>query len=155
MLADAADQLVIAPLVDDDQVALQRRLQIQAGEVIQMALQVRIRRSEFLDRAFPVLSDEVLPAPRIPRLEHLDLVPAGQQLGHYAAQKMGVAVVPVREQRVIEHHNAHGGLSCGRRPAISTPLSTGAAADRRRGPVPTRTSARDREPHSPRPFGPP
>src|SRR3712207_8073977 len=56
-------------------------------------------------------SKEVGQAPAVARLEHAHLVAPAEQLAGHAAQEVGVAVVPVGHQRVVEHRDFHATLS--------------------------------------------
>ena len=54
-----------------------------------------------------VLGLEVRAAPRAPRLVDIDRVAARDEFAAHAAQEMRVAVVPVGDQRMAEHYDAH------------------------------------------------
>src|SRR3546814_16336813 len=54
-----------------------------------------------------MLGLQVGPAPAVARLQHPNAMAARKQFPHDAAQEMGVAVVPVGDQRVIEHDELH------------------------------------------------
>src|SRR3712207_8641552 len=45
--------------------------------------------------------------PKSPLFPYPTLFRSGQQFAHHAAQEVGVAVVPVGQEGVIEHHDPH------------------------------------------------
>ncbi len=72
----------------------------------------RDNRNVFLElRAGAGLRHQIAATPGVARLQHGETVPARQDLRGDATQEMRVAVVPVRHQRVAEHHEAHAGAS--------------------------------------------
>jgi hypothetical protein len=73
-----------------------------------------------------VLGLEVEPAPGVVRLVHLEAVAALEQLVADAAQEMGVAVVPVGDQRMTEHYDAHAVSTAGPEAAPASTLPFGA-----------------------------
>ena len=54
-----------------------------------------------------VLGPQVLHAPGVGRLVDADVVPAQQELAGDAAEEVGVAVIPVGDERVIEQDDLH------------------------------------------------
>ena len=72
-----------------------------------MTNQLWVRFLKLDERLSPVLRDEILNTPRIFRLVNLDFMSARQQLRRNATQKMSVAMIPIRDQRLIKQDYAH------------------------------------------------
>jgi hypothetical protein len=105
---DRADELRVVPLVHEDQVrAVERRVEVERRGRVAEALDAGVERAEAVEGPRPVVLFQVDPAPRVLGLVDPHRVAPAGQLGRHAAQKVGVAVVPVREDRVVEHHDAH------------------------------------------------
>ena len=103
------------PLVDDDHVgALERTIEIEARQIVGGRAEPRERRWNSRNGSLAVIRQEMAPAPAVRRLVQRDLVPARHQLAHDAAQEMGVAVVPVRHERVVEEDELHADRFLGR-----------------------------------------
>ena len=114
MLADAPNEFVRVPFVNDHKTgAFQRHVQIEQVQFVTDRLQLRIHRVEFANRFLPVLRHQIFVAPRIGRLVDHNVVPARNQFRRDAAKEMGVPVVPIRNEGVVEHHDFHAITSAG------------------------------------------
>ena len=108
MFADATDEFVRVPFVDDDEVsALECVLEIECRERVLRGTQLRIGGMEAANWFLAVFRAQALQAPRILRLINVNAVAARHQLRGDAAEEMRVAVIPVRQERVIKHYDAH------------------------------------------------
>src|SRR5436190_864599 len=58
-----------------------------------------------------LFGNQVLKTPRVVRFIDLHFMSSTQQLGRDATQKVRIAVIPVRHQRLIEHCYAHAARS--------------------------------------------
>lgn len=74
---------------------------------IRMLLERWINLPKGVDQRLAVISDEVLQTPCVRRLIDENLVAARDQLRGDSPEKMGVPVVPVRKQRVVEERDFH------------------------------------------------
>src|SRR5690349_2464374 len=72
------------------------------------ALEPGVRLLEKPQRRGAALALQVTRAPAIQRLKHLDREPEMMELTDDTPQEMGIAVIPVRLERVIEECAAHG-----------------------------------------------
>jgi hypothetical protein len=73
--ANALDEPWLVPLVDEREIdAVERLVEGELGPV-RRTRQLREDPGELAQRLLPVLTHEVLQAPRVPRLEDHDLVP--------------------------------------------------------------------------------
>ena len=99
---------MIVPLVDNDQISpVQRFIEIEAAQVILDALQAGIPLLEFPDWKFALLGAEVIETPTIARLINAKVMTARNQIAGDSPQEMGVAMIPVGKQRMVEHHDPH------------------------------------------------
>jgi hypothetical protein len=106
--ADPGDQLGLVPLVDEDEVGLvEGGVDVEFPRVVGSGLEVREGAGELAQRLLAVLALEVGAAPAVGRFVDRHLVPAVLQLGGDAAEEVGVAVVPVGDQRVGEDDDLH------------------------------------------------
>src|SRR3954454_19810544 len=96
MAANRFDQLMVVPLVDQNQVCvIQLAVEIQRIKVVLLAEQSRVGPTKAANRLLTVLLDQVLTTPGPNRLENGDVMPPSEQFGDNAPQKMRVPVVPV------------------------------------------------------------
>ena len=110
VFSDPVHQVVVVPLVHEHYIGIgQGRVEVQRIERVARASQVGERLHEAEDGAVPAVGDEVLHAPCGPRFIDAHGEPAIHQLGGDASQEMRITVVPVGDQRVIEHDNVHDG----------------------------------------------
>ena len=106
-MTEMGDDGRVGPFMDEDEVGtLKRRFVVaiagvgpdgEAGEVV----------AEALDRLGAGIGQEVGPAPTLFGLKSKGLVATGLEFAQDAAKKMGVAVVPVRDQRMGVEHDPH------------------------------------------------
>src|SRR5690606_4068404 len=94
----------------DDVDAVQHGVEIEGVEPVVAPDDVRKGRAERGERRRPMLGKKVPAAPAVLRLVDADLVAAAPQLADNTAEEMGVPVIPVRNDRVIEEGEAHGRL---------------------------------------------
>ena len=127
--AQAAHQLGRVPLVDQHQVgAVQGAVEVERRQVVEMAREVRIDAAEAGERRLaPLLREQVGAAPAVARLLDLDAVPALPQGPAIAAQEVGVAVVPVRLQRVAEEDDVERRTAHTAAPPTTTSGTRGSA----------------------------
>jgi hypothetical protein len=115
---DRGHERRLGPLVDHHEIGIaQRGVEVDRFPLVRLAAQTRIGAMEAGDRLVAVIAMQVGAAPAVERLQHAHLVSAIQQLAHHAAEEMRVAVIPVRDERVVEHHDAHAILRRSRRAA--------------------------------------
>ena len=122
--AEGGDEVGLVPLVDQDEVGpVQRPVEVREGAGVGLGLgQVGVGLAPAPERRLALVADQVLAAPAGGGLEDPDLVAAGAQLAHDAAQEVGVAVVPAGGQRVAEDHHPHAArLRATRRAARRSP----------------------------------
>jgi hypothetical protein len=62
---------------------------------------------ELIDRFGARITQEIAPAPPVGGLEDVDRVTSAPQFADHSAQEGGVAMVPVRYQRVAEQLHVH------------------------------------------------
>jgi hypothetical protein len=106
MPPDVFDKGMIVPFVDYDEVcSIELTIQIQRFQIVTYAGQTRIGRSKPSNRAVPIFGQEVSHTPSICRLIHLDIMTPRQQLGCYPPKEVGIAMIPVRNERMIEHYH--------------------------------------------------
>src|SRR3954462_8843584 len=123
MFADLAHQLVRVPFVNDYQTsAFQRRVQVKRLQFIPHRLQLRIDRMKFPNRLLSMFSDEVFVAPRIRGFVNRDVMTARNQFCRNPTKEVRIAVIPIRNQRVIEHDDFHAITStdCGLASAVAS-----------------------------------
>jgi hypothetical protein len=101
--------------VNEDEVRGSKYLaKIEGIQVVLHGGEIGIYGAKFGNSGFTLFSDQTLQAPGVPRLVDLNVVSARDELTCDAAQKMSIAVVPIREDGVVEHHYAHASASvCG------------------------------------------
>src|SRR5690349_10748721 len=108
--ADGIDQGMVVPFVHQHHVrALELSVQIERRQLVRGTRKRRIRPGEGCHRLSAVLLQEIFFAPGALRLVDAYLMASGLQLGGNSSKEMSVSVVPVRHQRVVEHHDAHAG----------------------------------------------
>src|SRR5207248_3753920 len=118
--AQLAHEARIVPLVHEHEVGASDRARQIELFVIADGSDARVGTPCSLERGDTVLGDEVLHAPCVLRFVHVDARSAFDQFGRDAAEEMGVAVVPVGEQRMAEDDDVHAtapvgsGLAIGR-----------------------------------------
>jgi hypothetical protein len=106
--ADAGDEVRVVPLVDEDEVcAVEGRAQVERRELVLDALESREGAAELVERRLPLLGQEAQAAPAAARLVDGHFVAALRQLTDDPAQEVGVPVVPVGDERVVEEDGAH------------------------------------------------
>ena len=66
---------------------------------------------ELVQRSGALFGDEVRAAPGISGFVDRDLVAGAQEFRGDAAQEVGVAVVPIRNERMVEKDNLHAATS--------------------------------------------
>jgi hypothetical protein len=109
VLADALDEGVVVPFVNEDQVgAGEGVVEVERLEVVGEAGEVGVGVVEFMDGFFAVFFAEVFDAPGVAGLIDADVVAAREELADDSAKEVGVAVVPVGDEGVIEEDDAHG-----------------------------------------------
>jgi hypothetical protein len=110
ILADSADQRVRVPLVNDYDIgALQSGGEIERGLVIETALQMGVRPGKLL-HSFAIFGEQVFEAPTTTGLEDLHVMAAFDEVRCDAAEKVGVAVIPIGHERVGEYYEAQAVL---------------------------------------------
>ena len=98
----------IVPFMRDHEVRPAHGLhQIKIPRVVNARFQLGICLMEELANLVAVIADEICPAPRVRRLVNEHLVAGGQQLGGNAAEEVGVSMVPIGNQGMIEHDDFH------------------------------------------------
>jgi hypothetical protein len=109
-LADAAHQLGRVPLMNEHQVGVaEGDVEIQVGRVVGAGEEVGVEIVEAAQRREAVLLNEVSQAPVVQSLVDQHLVPAVAKRAGHAAQEVGVAVIPVGEEGVVEEDDFHAG----------------------------------------------
>jgi hypothetical protein len=94
--------------MDDDHVgAFQDPFHGKVGWIISVAAEVWVGSSECGERGVPMVSPQVADAPAVSRLIDLHGVSPGEQLRGNAAKEVGIAVVPVGDQGVVEQDKTH------------------------------------------------
>jgi hypothetical protein len=103
VLSNARDQPGRIPFMHQDKVAARQSF-VQIGLIrrIRFAPKRREGMVEGFDCFRTVISQQILTAPATLRLEDANRVPARYQLGRNATQKMCVAVIPIRNERMVE-----------------------------------------------------
>src|ERR1041384_4954859 len=86
---------------------IQRTIKIEFPIVIPLDREPREEPAEGLHRLFALFANQVLDAPRILRFKNPNMVAARIQFSGDAPQKMSIAVIPIRQQRVAEENNVH------------------------------------------------
>jgi hypothetical protein len=86
---------------------VQEPIEVDRGGIILLAAQGGKALFELFRRRAARAALEVGPAPAAARLEHGEVVATLDQLGAHPAEKVGVAVIPVRYQRVAEDDDPH------------------------------------------------
>src|SRR5581483_392011 len=108
MRCDAARQRRRVPLVNQNQIGPgQGVVEIERTFGKRRDIQQRISGTELLGVIAALGSDQVRIAPGILRFKNLYVVPASGELCHYAPQKVRIAMVPARTQRMAEERNPH------------------------------------------------
>ncbi len=74
---------------------------------IGFADELREERAELLDCRDTLLGEEIGAAPAIFGLQRKGFMPPGQQVPHHPAQEMGVAMVPIGDERMSVEGKAH------------------------------------------------
>gem|GEM_PF-4568549 len=107
-VADAFDELGGVPLVDDDEVGVfDGFVEIEGCGVVGDAFEEWIGGVEASDGIFAVFFAEVFDAPGVGGFVDEDLVSARDELRGVTAEEVGVAVIPVGDQRVVEKADFH------------------------------------------------
>src|SRR5829696_3888992 len=102
------DQWDVVPLVHQHQVCTCKLpIEVERVEVVLRAPKGRVGALEPCNGFVTVLANQVLAAPGVRRLEHLDTVATRQKLSDHSAEKMRIPVIPVGHERVVKHHDAH------------------------------------------------
>src|SRR4051812_18453650 len=95
------------PFVNNDEIcARENFFEIEFLQIVMSGSQVRVSRVKTSNGFFAIFRNQVLSAPRICWLENFHVVLAGNQFSRYASKEMGVAVIPVRNKRLIKHQDA-------------------------------------------------
>src|SRR3569623_2782350 len=109
IFADTTHELMIVPFVHDDEVGAVDQL---AALVLLFFVKVALEKGKVPmkvgARARSLLAEELGETPSAVRFIYLHLVPARLEFAHHATQEVGIAVIPVGHQRVIEHLDTHG-----------------------------------------------
>src|SRR5215211_808175 len=110
--ADTPHQRGIIPFVNKNEIRpIERAIEIERVYVIGFRLQQREPGAKFTHRFAALRGDQVRDAPTVLRLVNIHVVPAFDQFDSDAAQEMSVTMIPIRNQRVIEHYNLHAATS--------------------------------------------
>src|SRR5687768_8797618 len=105
MAADAPDEVRIIPLMHNDHVgAVQHFIEVDSVRPVKRAAQVRIGGVKLVNGPFTTLLAQIAQAPVVLLLVNTHGVAALDELRGDAAQEMRVAVIPVRNKRVIEQN---------------------------------------------------
>jgi hypothetical protein len=105
---DGGHELRLVPLVDQHQIdAVEHGVERdgEAGGVVADAGEARVGAGEAGERLRAVVRDQVVAAPAVAGLVHRHPRTPCLQLGGDAAQEVGVAVVPVRHEGVVEERD--------------------------------------------------
>lgn len=98
----------VVPFVHEDEVgAFQDAVEVEGAGRVRGAFQVRARRMKLSDGGDAVVAQQIAEAPIVGGFVHAHAMAAGQQFAHHSPEKMGVSVVPVGHQGVVEHDNLH------------------------------------------------
>ena len=98
MAPDRGHQCRIGPFVHQHEIRrIEHPVQVELG-VVELTGEGRVRPREPSQHRLALLPEQMGPAPAVRRLEDGDPMPARQQLGGHASEKMGVAVIPVGYQ---------------------------------------------------------
>jgi hypothetical protein len=109
---DFPRQLRAVPFVNDDKVRVaQRRVEIQRFGRVTNRSEPRIDGMKSADRPGPVLGEELPDAPRILGLVNEHVVAAVSKFRGDSPKEVGVPMVPVGDQRVVEESDVHRRLS--------------------------------------------
>jgi hypothetical protein len=97
VLPNAPDQIVVIPLMDNHEIrAVKGSIKVQTLKLVALDLEARVDASNIRQRFLAMLLAQVLHAPGMEWLPDGDLMTARKQLGHDAAQEVGISIVPVR-----------------------------------------------------------
>jgi hypothetical protein len=110
--ADRRHHLGLVPFVDQHQVdAVEHAVECdgEPGRVVGDADEAGVGAGEGRQRCLTVVGEQVVAAPAVLGLVHHHPGAARLQLGDDAAQEVGVAVVPVRHERVVEERHPQAG----------------------------------------------
>ena len=108
MRPDAADQVVVVPLMHQDKIrAFEHTVEIQCRVIVAEAGQTWEARLKLFHGTVAVLLDEVLIAPGVGGFVDMNLVATREKLRCDAAQEVGVAMVPVGDQGMVKADYAH------------------------------------------------
>jgi hypothetical protein len=116
VIAQLLDQLRLVPFMDQHQVCvIQHAIEIECFQVVTSARELRKCFLKLEHRTVSMFAKKVLDAPRVCRFVDLDRIASRQQLRRDTPQEMRVSVVPVGDQRLVEHDYAHAATSRMRR----------------------------------------
>src|SRR5690606_827066 len=105
--SDALHEIRGIPFVYEHQIGA-REHSVQIKIAIRRACQVRVGALERFERRAAVFRREMVQAPTARGLEHAHLVARSYQLGRDASKEVGVAVIPIGNERVAEDYDPHG-----------------------------------------------
>src|SRR3569833_2158093 len=109
IFADTTHELMIVPFVHDDEVgAVDQLADLILLQIVNVAHVLGKVPMKVGERARSLIAEEMGETPSAVRFIYLHLVPARLEFAHHATQEVGIAVIPVGHQRVIEHHDTHG-----------------------------------------------
>src|SRR3569623_1250600 len=109
IFADTTHELMIVPFVHDDEVgAVDQLADLVVLHIVKVAHELGNVPMKVGERARSLIAEEMGETPSAVRFIYLHLVPARLEFAHHATQEVGIAVIPVGHQRVIEHHDTHG-----------------------------------------------
>jgi hypothetical protein len=101
---------------------VERSIEIERSGIVAIGHQAGIVAVKIEDRLIPMLLEEVLQTPGVARLVRFDLVSAATELVNDTAQEMGVPMIPVGHERMVEEDELQ-------RPLLAALLRRGAAGD--------------------------
>ncbi len=114
MAADAGDESGVVPFVDEDQLyAVEGGVEIEREGVVAAAFESGVGFAEGFEGFWAVLGEEVFQAPGVAGFVDAEVVAAEEEFGGDAAEEVGVAVVPVGQERMIKQGNPHRFLPSG------------------------------------------
>lgn len=110
--SDARYQFVLVPLMNYHEIRFgQSLVKIQILQLIKFGREQRIRAAKVAYRGVPIFRPQILQAPVSRRFVNDNLVAPLNELGGVAAEEMRVAVIPVRQERLIEEDYFHACLN--------------------------------------------
>ena len=112
MTANAPNEFRIIPFMHENEIgAIESLVEIERREFVKLTFEPRISSRESVQRSLAMFGAQVAQTPALLWLVDFDFMAALDQLGRDTAKKMGVTVIPIGEERVIEKDDLHAARS--------------------------------------------